>query len=203
MPYRRTPAIQVRLDAQRSAIIDAATAVLAADGYGACSVAAVAGRAGVAAGTVYRHFDSKGALVAEVFRAVVGREVQAVRNCVRVESQSLDQIAAVITTFARRALTSPRLAYALLAEPLDDQVAALRLEFRTEFRDIVAAAIVEGVEDGRLPPQNAAIVAAALIGAIAEALVGPLATRDDDPIIISTLVQFAHRSLGAFDAAHA
>ncbi len=72
MPYRRTPQIQARLDAQRAAIVSAAGELLAEEGYAACSVAAVAARAGVAAGTVYRHFDGKAELVAELFRVVVG-----------------------------------------------------------------------------------------------------------------------------------
>ena len=82
MPYRRTPEIQARLDAQRVAIVAAAGELLADGGYAACSVAAVAARAGIAAGTVYRHFDGKAELVGEVFRAVAGREVDAVRTAV-------------------------------------------------------------------------------------------------------------------------
>ena len=56
--------------------------------------------------------------------------------------------------------------------------------------------------DGELPPQNASVVAAALVGAIGEALVGPLATGTEDPDTVPTLIQFAHRALGAVDATH-
>ncbi|MDT4935251.1 MAG: hypothetical protein QOK11_3143, partial [Pseudonocardiales bacterium] len=118
MPYRRTPAIQARLDEQRLAILDAAVALLAEQGYAGCAVATVAARAGVAAGTVYRHFDGKTALSAEVFRTVVSREVAAVAAAVAAESGVTEQIAAFIETFAGRAMKSPRLAYALLAEPV-------------------------------------------------------------------------------------
>jgi AcrR family transcriptional regulator len=201
--YRRTPAIQARLDEQREALLSAAVALLAEGGYAACSVAAVAARAGVAAGTVYRHFESKDALAAEVFRLVVGREVGAVAAAVDLERTAVAKTDAVITTFAGRALKSSRLAYALLAEPVDPVVDALRLEFRTAFRDIVAGAVAQGVADGQLPPQNAWVVASALVGAIGEALVGPLATGIEDPETLPTLIQFAHRALGAVDAAHA
>lgn len=111
----------------------------------------------------------------------------------------------MVETFALRALKSPRLAYALLAEPVDPVVDGLRLEFRTAFRDVIAASIEAGVRTGELPPQNAAIVAAALVGAIAEALVGPLAGEFgyDDPSAVPTLVRFAVRSLGVPDAVHA
>jgi AcrR family transcriptional regulator len=202
VPYRRTPAIQARLDVQRESLLEAAAGLLAEGGYAACSVAAVAARAGVAAGTVYRHFESKSALAAQVFRAVVGREVGAVQAAVDIESDALGKTSAVIETFAGRALKSPRLAYALLAEPVDPVIDALRLEFRTAFRDIVVGAISKGVADGDLPPQNALVVASALVGAIGEALVGPLATGTEDPETLPTLIQFAHRALGAVDAAY-
>jgi AcrR family transcriptional regulator len=171
--------------------------LLAEQGYAACSVAAVAARAGVAAGTVYRHFDSKADLVAEVFRDVVGREVAAVRDAVASEHDVVGRIAAVVETFAGRALKSPRLAYALLTEPVDPAVDELRLEFRIAFRDIAAHAIADGIRSGDVPPQNAEVVAAALVGAIGEALAGPLASGVDDADTIPTLIQFAARAIGA------
>ena len=202
MPYRRTPRIQERLDQQRADVVRAAAELLAERGYAACSVAAVAQRAGVAAGTVYRHIASKADLVGEVFRDVVSREVDAVRAAVEAEDTVDGRLTAVVSTFAGRALKSPRLAYALLTEPVDPAVDALRLEFRIAFRDIAAAAIADGVRAGLLPPQNADVVAAALVGAIAEALGGPLAAGPGDHAgfdTIPTLIAFAHRAIGASD----
>jgi AcrR family transcriptional regulator len=200
VPYRRTPAIQARLDGQRETILNAAATLLAEQGYAACSVAAVARRAGVAAGTVYRHFDSKADLVAELFRVVVSREVEAVRAAVDTASGVDDRTRAVIETFAGRALKAPRLAYALLAEPVDPAVDSLRLEFRTAFRDIVADVVADGVARGALPPQNPTVVAAALVGAIGEALVGPLAIGSEEPDTLPTLILFTRRALGAAES---
>lgn len=188
--------MQARLDGQRAAIAAAATAQLGEHGYAGCSVGAVAGRAGVAAGTVYRHFESKAELVAEVFRAVAGREVAAVGAAVAAETSVQGQVAAVVETFAGRALKSPRLAYALLIEPVDPSVDELRLEFRTAFRDVVARAIADGVRAGAVPPQDAEIVAAALVGAIGEALAGPL-TGVGQPDVVPSLISFACRAIGA------
>lgn len=206
MAYRRTPRVQARLDAQREAILAAATALLSEGGYAACSVAAVATRAGVASGTVYTQFHSKAGLASEVFRRVVTREVEAVRTAVGSVTSEPDRIAAVVETFAGRALKSPRLAYALLAEPVDPAVDELRLEFRRYFRDVLAAIVADGVRTGVLPPQEATVVAAALIGAIGEALVGPLAAGHEPiggaPDTIPTLITFALRSLGVTDAAY-
>jgi AcrR family transcriptional regulator len=200
--YRRTAEVQARLDAQRGRIIAAAVELVRTRGYGGCTVSAVASRAGIASGTVYNHFAGKTDLLAEVFRAVVGREVDAVHAAVASGGTIVERTVAVVETFAFRALKAPRLAYALLAEPVDPVVDGLRLEFRIAFRDVIAASIEAGVQNGELPPQDARLVAAALVGAIGEALVGPLAGQDD-PAVLPTLVTFALRSLGVPDAAYA
>jgi AcrR family transcriptional regulator len=109
----------------------------------------------------------------------------------------------VIETFARRALKFPRRAYALLAEPVDPAVEALRLEFRQAYRDVIADAVRDGVRTGELPPQNADVVAAALVGAIGEALTGPLVAGRPDPDTVPTLVRFTTRALGGLAHVHA
>ncbi|GGM60215.1 TetR family transcriptional regulator [Longimycelium tulufanense] len=201
MPYRRTPAVQARLDALRAGILAAATAQIAEHGYAGCIVAAVARRAGVATGTVYRHFPAKADLLAEVFRSVVTREVAAVAEAARRPTGTLtERITAVVETFAGRALKAPRLAYALLAEPVDPAVDTERLAFREAFRDVIATAVAEGVRTGHLPPQNARLTAAALVGAIGEALVGPLAAGTPDVDTLPALVTFSLRALGVPDA---
>ncbi|MFF8609862.1 TetR/AcrR family transcriptional regulator [Streptomyces sp. NPDC015346] len=205
MPYRRTPAVQARLDDRRAVVVDAALGLLAEQGYAGCTMAAVAARAGIATGSVYRHFPSKGELAVELFRTVVSREVAAVSEAARRPDggDAAERVVAVIETFANRALKSPRLAYALLAEPVDPAVDAERLVFRRAFRDVFAEQIAEGVRSGQLPPQDASLTASALVGAGAEALVGPLAAGSVGPDTVPALVTFTLRALGVPDAEHA
>ncbi|MGW4646526.1 TetR/AcrR family transcriptional regulator [Kitasatospora sp. NPDC004289] len=200
MAYRRTPAVQARLDAQRETVLAAAVALLAERGYAGCSMAAVAERAGIATGSMYRHFAGKAELSVELFRTVVTGELAAVEAAVgKAAADGAGPhrlVAAVVETFAARALAAPRLAYALLAEPADQVVDAERLVFRRAFRDLMAVQIAPAVADGRLPEQDAELTAAALVGAIGEALVGPLAAglgRDD---VIPALISFTRRALG-------
>ncbi|MHA6804613.1 TetR family transcriptional regulator [Salinifilum ghardaiensis] len=200
MPYRRTPAVQARMDAQRAAVLDAAVSLLAERGYAGCSMAAVAARAGIATGSVYRHFPSKAELAAELFRTVVSREVAAVSEAARRPGDPAERIVAVVETFARRAMKAPRLAYALLAEPVDPAVDAERLVFRRAFRDVFAEHIAEGVARGELPRQDPQITASALVGAGAEALVGPLSGGAGGPDAVPALVTFTLRALGVPDA---
>ncbi|HEV8555378.1 MAG TPA: TetR/AcrR family transcriptional regulator [Actinophytocola sp.] len=203
MAYRRTAAVQARLDASRREILKAAITLLTEHGYAGCSVAAVAARAGVATGTVYRHFPDKATLLTEVFRTAATREISAVAAAARRPASIPDKITAVIDTFAGRAFKSPRLAYALLAEPVDPAVDAERLVFRRAYRDLVAATVADGVTHGVLPPQNPGVTAAALVGAIAETLVAPLAAGSPEPDTIPALITFTLRAIGATDAADA
>src|SRR3954471_5235547 len=79
MPYRPTEQTEARRAATRERVVAAARELIARGGYQEARVAAVAARAGVATGTVYRHFPSKADLFAEVFRSVSRREVEAAR----------------------------------------------------------------------------------------------------------------------------
>jgi AcrR family transcriptional regulator len=187
MAYRATERTEARRHAARERVVDAAHALIAADGYRAASMAAVAARAGVATGSVYRHFPSQAGLFAEVFRRASQREVDAVGAAL-----AAGGVGAGVETFARRALHGRRIAWALLAEPVDPAVEAERLAFRRAFRDAFAAALPAHVTDREL-------IAAALVGAIGEALVGPLsptgAPTDDEDRIVAALVAFACRAV--------
>jgi AcrR family transcriptional regulator len=196
VPYRTTPAIRARIDAQRDAIVAAAIAVLTEYGYGGCSVAAVATRAGVATGTVYKHFASKAELVGEVFEQVVSGEVAAVAAAAEIPDLPANRVVAVLETFAHRALKVPRLAYALLAEPVDAAVDAKRLEFRRAYQDIISDIVTDGVSSGALPPQNARITAAALVGALGDVMVGPLSSAEPAEDTVAELITFTLRALG-------
>ncbi|MDQ2796278.1 MAG: TetR/AcrR family transcriptional regulator, partial [Actinomycetota bacterium] len=68
---------------------------------------------------------------------------------------------------------------------------------------VIADAISHGVSTGELPPQNADLVAAALVGAIGESLVGPLAAGTEAPGTVTTLIEFTHRAVGGSKHAHA
>lgn len=203
VPYRRTPEVQARLDAQHATIFTAAVELLAERGYASCSVAAVAAKAGIATGSVYRHFPSKAELVVELFRVVVAREVAAVEEASTQSSDLTERIVAVLETFANRALKAPRLAYALLAEPVDPPVEAERLVFRRAFRDVVALRISDGLRAGVLPPQDPRLTAAALVGATAEVLIGPLTSADAGADAVADLRTFTIRALGGQHAGNA
>ncbi|MFY2787199.1 TetR/AcrR family transcriptional regulator [Rhodococcus sp. KRD162] len=197
MPYRRTPAVQARLDAGRGKLFAAAIEVLSTKGYAGLSVASVAAAAGVSAGSVYTHFEDKADLVVAIFREVCSREVDAV-VAVAGHGSTAERVTAVVQTFAGRAMKNRTMAYALLAEPVDPIVDAERLVFRRKFTDAFADAIASGIAAGEIPDQDASISAAGLVGAVGEVLVGPLSSPQSmDPV--PGLVALSLRALGVRD----
>jgi AcrR family transcriptional regulator len=198
VPYRPTEKTEARRAATREGVVAAALEQLAEGGYASASVQAIAQRAGIATGTVYRHFPSKSDLFAEVFRRASARELAVMADtAAHDETPARERIARGAETFARRALAEPTRAYALLAEPVDPAVEAERLTFRRAYRDLFARTIEQGVATGELPPQDAETVAAALVGALGEALVGPLSPglHESHEALIATLVQFCMNAI--------
>jgi len=184
----------------RARLLHAAAEVIQDGGWAAASVGAIAARAGVAAGTLYRHFDSKAELFVEVFRAVSQREMTAMRAAETAEMAVGERFDAVVGTYAGRALRNRRLAWALVYEPLDATVDAERLAYRRAYCQGMAALIRRAIAAGAIPRQDADLAAAAVVGVIAETLVGPLSpvardTRSDEAIV-RAIVTFCRRVIG-------
>ena len=184
--------------ATRQRLLAAARELIEEGGYGSASVAAIAERAGVAAGTLYRHFPSKEELFLEVFRDVCAGEERAMRAAADAASPgAVDRLEAVLTTFARRALQNRPLAWALLAEPVDPVLDAERLAYRERYASLVAAELRAAVDAGEIPAQDVAFTAAALVGGCGEALVGPLSSVDGSDQVVASIQTFVRRAIGA------
>lgn len=204
MPYRRTENVVRRLAARERAIVEAAVALAGEGGLQAVQIAAVAERAGIAAGTVYRYFPSKYDLVAEVVADVAARELTAMRAAADAAPGPLSALAAALATFAARALSERRLAWAVIGEPVDPEFDALRLDVRQSLAAELEKRIEAAVTRSLLPEQDAQIAAPALIGALVEGLLGPLAPAYEEAAAARAAVQNATvlslRALGVVDA---
>ena len=92
-----------------TAIIAAARQMASDGGMAAVQIAAVAARAGIAAGTVYRYFPAKTDLVAALLAEIAESEISAVRRAAAGAPGPLSGLSAAIMTFAARALRDRRL----------------------------------------------------------------------------------------------
>jgi hypothetical protein len=96
-----------------------------------------------------------------------------------------------------------RLVFAMLAEAPDGGEAGnvtFRRKIGNEFEGLIRAAIA----GGHVPEQPPAIIAAAVLGAMAESLAGPLAPAlagpDAERAAVQRMALFALRALGIADA---
>ena len=145
MVYRRTHQVVKRLAARRSAILAAARDAAAAGGMAAVQIAPVAVRANVAAGTVYRYFPSKADLISELIADVSRDELAAIRRAADAAPGPSSALAAAVTTVAVHVLSQRKLAWGILAEPVDAARAgqygrSRQTARRRANRDVVGAA---------------------------------------------------------------
>ena len=166
---------------------------------------AVAARAHVSRRTVYRYFPSKADLISELIADVSRDELSAIRRAADSAPGPSSALAAAVTTVAVHALSQRKLAWGILAEPVDVDVTASRLASRRAVVDEVAGRIDAAVRAGHLPAQDTNLAATALLGALHEALVGPLAAENmDDPgklrDAVQTVTLLALRAVGVMDA---
>lgn len=184
-------------------ILASAQQLIAEQGYAATSIVAIAKDAGIAVGTVYLYYPSKEELFVEVFRTAAGHELQAVQEAAAAQPNARRALQAIVETFAGRALHSGRLAWALLVELGEPILDAERLAFRESYRDTFAGVLREGVNRGEfnIDRKQVDVVAAALVGAVGEALVGPLSPvsrrRADRERLVEQIVAAALRLAGA------
>jgi len=184
----------------RERLVRAAAELLEDGGHAAASVAAVTHRAGITPAALYRHFPTKADLIVEVLRDVGARELDAMRDAAAGAGDAAAQLDAVVATYARGALAHPRLAWALVHEPVEPLVDAERLAFRRAYAERLAALLRAGKRDGELAVEDPELTAAAIVGAIAETLVGPLspvaprAAREDT---VTAIVALCRRLAGA------
>jgi AcrR family transcriptional regulator len=170
----------------------------------AVQIAPVAQGAGIAAGTVYRYFPAKSDLVAALIAAAAERETAAIRQAASAAPGPLSALAAAIGVYAAGLLAQKRLAWAIIGEPTEAEIELARNAYRTTLSAELQTWLIPAIEGGYLPDQNVGLSASALLGALVEGLIGPLARTSDDEAggheAVQNLTLFALRGLGVPDA---
>lgn len=177
MPYRPTEKTEARKKAQHKLLLTTALAIVAKEGFQNLTIALLAEQAQVAIGTVYKYFESKAILCAEVFRLATEKEVDRVQAAAFPEAQFLtceQRLSDAINIFSERALLGHQLAYALIAEPVEEMVQVERLKYREAYADIFENLIKEGIQQQEFCLQDARVSAAAMVGTLAETLLGSI-----------------------------
>ena len=198
MAYRATANTESRKAQVHENILKAAKALVSENGFRTLSVQAVAERAGIATGTLYRYFDSKTALCVALFERATQREIAQVTAASEIAGSCADRLQHALTIFAERAMQNPTLAYALIAEPVDPELDQARLDYRRQWADTFSALIRTGIRKQEFISQPEQLCAAAMVGAMAEALITPDSshlTPQQRKKQIQQLVQFCMRAV--------
>lgn len=205
MAYRETEKMRLRKAAARQRIAECTYQCVTEGGFRNAKITRIAQLAGVATGSIYRHFESKEDLFAEIFRVATQREIDKVVEALAIPGSAIERLEKALQQFAERALKGPVMAWSLIAEPVDPKVEEERLAYRKAYADLFEQAIREGIKEGCIPDQNARQSSTCLVGAIAESLVGPLsptqneqttrnATDNNDPLV-NTIIRFCIQGL--------
>lgn len=173
MAYRATAHTESRKAQVHENILKAARALVSESGFRTLSVQAVAERAEIATGTLYRYFESKAALCVALFEHATTREIAQVKAASEITGTTAAKLEHALTIFAERAMQNPTLAYALIAEPVDPALDQARLEYRAAWTDTFSALIRAGIRKQEFVNLPERLCAAAMVGAMAEALITP------------------------------
>lgn len=165
------PKFRRRADERRGELLEAALALFARKGFAETTVADVAARAGVTAGTVYRYFPSKDAMLEALIlggldaRAVLPPDVsgagmsagQALRQVLRAIGQRLSQpgVEALPRLILREVPTKPQ-----LAALYRDKIVSLLLP-------ALAGLIGKGIADGEFRQTDPELAARTILGGLA------------------------------------
>jgi AcrR family transcriptional regulator len=177
-------------EATRQRLLRAALELYTTIGFRATTTPAIAARAGVAEGTIYRHFSGKEHLLNEVYRAAQRWGAELVRDP---EGERPLATAERLQHIGRRildaAVQDPSLARMLLRsreeQHLDEQSRVASREFRSALQEVFASGRVEGrIRQG--PPELWTDVWLALVGFAAERLSGR-EWESDSPYVGLTL----------------
>ena len=177
---------QERSEATTTALLDAARALFAQDGYAATSLEAVVARAGVTKGALYHHFAGKRDLFAAVFARENKRLLDAIVRAYGRESDPWDALRAGCQAFLEET-QEPGLQRIFLL----DATAALGYERIRELESdslaLMELGIERAIEAGRIAPRPSKPLANMLFGAICEiAMVTARATDPDAALAEAT-----------------
>jgi AcrR family transcriptional regulator len=175
-------------------ILNAARKLVARSGFREVQMAAIAEEAGIAIGTLYRYFPARTDLMTKLVALVAQREVNVVAEIVKGDGSATERLGAAAWAFASRALKGRRMAHALVAEPVEPEIEAARLEYHRALAAVFLTVIEQGIAAEEFPPQDAVASADCVVGCLFEGLVSPL--TNDLLAQHATLVKHATSIIG-------
>lgn len=174
MSYKRSSLMQERMEQNREAILQSARELIAQGGIKDAQIQAIAERAGVSSGLVYRYFDNKSQVLIEVLSEAIQHEVKILNHIAESELTSKQKLDKAVTTFVKRAMNSPQLAYSLMFEPVDAELEHERFRSKQLIKQSIKEILAAGKINGEFGFEDLNTAALCVVGAMTFVVIDPL-----------------------------
>ena len=174
MSYKRSSLMQERMEQNRMAILDSARELIAHGGFKEASIQAIAERAGVSTGLVYRYFENKSQILIEVLSDAIRREVEILDHIAKSDLSAKQKLQKSVTTFVKRAMNSPQLAYSLMFEPVDPEMEHERFRSKQLIKQSIKEILAEGKVNGEFDFEDLNTAALGVVGSMTFVVIEPL-----------------------------
>ena len=176
MSYKRSSLMQERMEQNRMAILDSARELIAHGGFKEASIQAIAERAGVSTGLVYRYFENKSQILIEVLSDAIRREVEILDHIAKSDLSAKQKLQKSVTTFVKRAMNSPQLAYSLMFEPVDPEMEHERFRSKQLIKQSIKEILAEGKVNGEFDFEDLNTADLGVVGSMTFVVIEPLNT---------------------------
>jgi len=166
--------MQERMEQNREAILQSARELIAQGGIKDAQIQAIAERAGVSSGLVYRYFDNKSQVLIEVLSEAIQHEVKILNHIAESELSSKQKLDKAVTTFVKRAMNSPQLAYSLMFEPVDAELEHERFRSKQLIKQSIKEILAVGKINGEFGFEDLNTAALCVVGAMTFVVIEPL-----------------------------
>ena len=174
MSYKRSSLMQKRMEQNREAILQSARELIAQGGIKDAQIQAIAERAGVSSGLVYRYFDNKSQVLIEVLSEAIQHELKILNHIAESELSSKQKLDKAVTTFVKRAMNSPQLAYSLMFEPVDAELEHERFRSKQLIKQSIKEILAAGKINGEFGFEDLNTAALCVVGAMTFVVIEPL-----------------------------
>ncbi|WOE33331.1 MULTISPECIES: TetR/AcrR family transcriptional regulator [unclassified Acinetobacter] len=174
MSYKRSSLMQERMEQNRLAILQSARELIAQGGFKEASVQAIADRAGVSSGLVYRYFKNKSQILIEVLSEAIRYEIRIINHISGLDLSAKQKLKKSVTTFVKRAMNSPQLAYSLMFEPTDPEIEHERFRSKQLIKQSIKEILAEGKTNGEFEFEDLNTAALGVVGAMTYVVIEPL-----------------------------
>ncbi len=197
--YDRGQSPSARRAAQREAMLDAATFVIAGKGFGQASVEAIVLRAGMSRRTFYEHFEDLRDVLHQIHDRAADLAFAFVSTQLNAEHDPLEQIRAGISAYLGAIAAHPNVARVVFREvrSAGPEFHARREKETERYTQLLLAALARAHRRGQLAHPPDETIAYALSAAVEAVALRMLARKDDPAHAADALVQLAWRAFGA------